>query len=368
MAQGSRARGRIFIFLALIIILVLVLVYVVYIRNNSAGRTSTAPLPTATIETTMVDIVVTSQHIPQGATITADVLSLIKYPLKEAPNGLFFNKMDDVVGKAAKIDIDPQVPLTHNLVVDISEGSLKSIEIPKGMVAVSIPVKDRISFVSFLPQAGDHVSVIASLLYLDLDTNFQTELPNLTASVTAPGPASDKSPAGLTAVITAGGAQQGRAELDPTLNQPIYLVPSEKTSRPRMVSQTLLADARILQVGNFTKPAPVQPQATGPTPTPAPGSTPAPSVSAVVLPDIITLIVTPQDAVTLNYLVYSGAQLSLALRGAGDDQRVQTEAVTLQYLMDQYNIPLPTKLPYGFEPRVDVLKLPDNYTITNTSK
>ena len=129
-----------------------------------------------------------------------------------------------------------------------------------------------------------------------------------------------------------------------------------------MISQTLLSDARILQVGTFEKPAPVQP-ASQPTPTPIPGATPAPTVTTN--PDIITLIVSPQDAVTLNYLIYSGAQLSLVLRGAGDDQKVQTEAVTLQYLMDQYNIPVPTKLPYGFEPRVDVLKLPDQYTTTN---
>ena len=363
MAQGSRGRGRILIYLALIIILALVLVYWVIVRGgNSITKTTTGPLATATQFTEMVDIVISQQAISQGTTITADVLATIKYPKREIVEGkLFYTKIDDVVGKVAKIDLDAGVPITHSLVVDVSEGSFKAVKIPKGMVAVTIPVKDRISYVSFLPQAGDHVIVIVSLLYVDLDTNYQTRLPNFTASVTAPGPAGDKAAAGLTASIAAGGeaSAQGRAELDPTLNQPLYVVPSEKTSRPRMVSQILLPDARILQVGDFTKPAPVQ---TGPTPTPAPGA--APVVTPSTQPDVITLIVTPQDAVTLNYLIYSGAQLSLVLRGAGDDQRVQTEAVTMQYLMDQYNIPLPTKLPYGFEPRVDVLKLPDNYTIT----
>jgi Flp pilus assembly protein CpaB len=356
MAQGSRGRGRILIYLALIIILALVLVYWVIVRGgNSITKTTTGPLATATQFTEMVDIVISQQAISQGTTITADVLATIKYPKREIVEGkLFYTKIDDVVGKVAKIDLDAGVPITHSLVVDVGEGSFKAVKIPKGMVAVTIPVKDRISYVSFLPQAGDHVSVIVSLLYVDLDTNYQTRLPNFTASVTAPGPA------GLTASIVSIGeaSAQGRAELDPTLNQPLYVVPSEK-SRPRMVSQILLPDARILQVGDFAKPAPVQ---TGPTPTPAPGAVPV--VTPSTQPDVITLIVTPQDAVTLNYLIYSGAQLSLVLRGAGDDQRVQTEAVTMQYLMDQYNIPLPTKLPYGFEPRVDVLKLPDNYSIT----
>ena len=78
----------------------------------------------------------------------------------------------------------------------------------------------------------------------------------------------------------------------------------------------------------------------------------------ILPPDIITLIVTPQDAVTLNYLLYSGAQISLALRSSGDDSRILTEAVTLQFLMEQYNIPLPARLPYGLEPRLDELEAP----------
>jgi Flp pilus assembly protein CpaB len=356
MAQGSRARGRIFIYLALVIILALVLVYVFLIRGGTAlTKTNTAPLPTATLVSEMVDIVISQQAIPQGTTISADFLATIKYPKRELVEGTFFNKIDEVVGKVAKIDLDARVPLTHSLIIEATEGSYKAVQIPKGMVAVSIPVKDRISYVSFLPQAGDHVSVIVSLLYVDLDTNFQTRLPNFTAAVTAPGPAGDKAAAGLTASIAAGGegSAQGRAELDPTLNQPLYVVPSELKARSRLVSQTILPDARILQVGEFVKPAPVQAQQTGPTPTPIPGATPV--VAPSIQPDVITLVVTPQDAVTLNYLVFSGAQLSLVLRGAGDDQRVQTEAVTMQYLMDQYNIPLPTKLPYGFEQRMDIL-------------
>ena len=49
----------------------------------------------------------------------------------------------------------------------------------------------------------------------------------------------------------------------------------------------------------------------------------------------------------------AGARLNLVMRAAGDDQRVQTEAVTLQFVLDQYNIPNPAKLPYSLEPRVD---------------
>jgi hypothetical protein len=57
--------------------------------------------------------------------------------------------------------------------------------------------------------------------------------------------------------------------------------------------------------------------------------------------------------VTLNYLIIAGGKLNLVMRAAGDDQRIATEAVTLQFVLDQYNIPNPAKLPYGLEPRID---------------
>ena len=75
-------------------------------------------------------------------------------------------------------------------------------------------------------------------------------------------------------------------------------------------------------------------------------------------PDVVTLIVTPQDAVTLNYLIYSGAQLTLVMRNPQDTSVVPTEAVTISYLLDQYNIPIPVKLPYGFQPAVSELTQP----------
>jgi pilus assembly protein CpaB len=75
-------------------------------------------------------------------------------------------------------------------------------------------------------------------------------------------------------------------------------------------------------------------------------------------PDVVTLVVAPQDAITLNYLMFNNAELTMALRGAGDDQRVQTDAVTLQYLMDQYNIPVPAKLPYGVDQTAAALPVP----------
>jgi pilus assembly protein CpaB len=125
------------------------------------------------------------------------------------------------------------------------------------------------------------------------------------------------------------------------------------------VSQLIIKNVQVLHIGTFplTKEEETQqpqPGQEGATPTPAPTA-----VVAVERPDIITLIVSPQDAVTLTYLVYSGAQLTLTLRNPNDNGRYDTEAATLNYILAQYNIPVPVGLPYGMQPRIDELIQPN---------
>ena len=155
----------------------------------------------------------------------------------------------------------------------------------------------------------------------------------------------------LTAQVASGGvvASLGRTLQDPVLEQTFYLVPSE-AQRPRLVSQSLIQDVLVLHVGDFDleAPEPVAVAAGEPTPTPVPQV-------LETAPDLITLVVSPQDAVTLNYLIFSGAKLTLALRPPNDTSIAQTQAVTLDYLVNSYQIALPVKLNFGIEPRVDEL-------------
>jgi pilus assembly protein CpaB len=67
--------------------------------------------------------------------------------------------------------------------------------------------------------------------------------------------------------------------------------------------------------------------------------------------DTVTLIVSPQDAIMLTYLTYTNARMVLTLRNPSDQSRQATEAATLQFLLSQYNIPVPAKLPYVTQPR-----------------
>ncbi len=79
----------------------------------------------------------------------------------------------------------------------------------------------------------------------------------------------------------------------------------------------------------------------------------APAQAQAPNPDIVTLMVSPQDSISLNYFVYSGAVLSMTLRNPNDNSRIDAQSATLTSLLTQYNISLPSKLPYAQQPRLD---------------
>jgi len=381
-------RGRIFLLLALIIVIALALAYLLLGRGllspkpSGTGEGNEPQLSPTPVETTKV--VVVTQQVQRGEIITADKLDTVDYQ-SDLVLPIMYTDVNQVVGKMARYTMDPYTVVTSSLVTDsplTEQGSDDALFISPGMVAVSIPIT-RLSSVSYAPQRGDHVNVIVTALFVDLDPAWQTKLPNWTGNVIGPGGGGVLETGGATTegnIATfpigdldtllsqpyRGGSEQGRSETDQLMNQSFYIIPSEP-QRPRLVSQTLIQDVIVLQMGNFltpaektaleaTAPAPtatLEPGAEAPPPAAAPTPTPLPAP-----PDVLTLIVSPQDAVTLNYLIYAGAELTLALRNPKDTQANGTEAVTLSYLLDQYNIPIPVKLPYGFEPAVTELISP----------
>ncbi|HEY4718303.1 MAG TPA: SAF domain-containing protein [Anaerolineales bacterium] len=359
--------GKLLIVFAVVLILGLVALYAVL--NLNAGEQAAESGPQTT------DIVVVTQPIPRGSLITDEALGMQAIPTTDSI-GVMFTDKNLAIGRVARYDLEPGVPLMTSMIADTSAGlvtggSDTALLIPSGMVAFPIPI-DRFSSLAYGLRAGDHVNVIATLLLVEMDSDFQTILPNNTAALLSPGdtvatggvqaepPSSqlvvEELINSLTAQTVSGGAASpvGNATFDETVGQPFYQVPSE-AQRPRLVSQTLIQDITVLHVGNFfytDERGEEVPNSIGAVPaTDALASIPQP-------PDLITLIVTPQDAVTLNYLVYAGAELSLALRSAADSTVATTEAVTLEYLLNTYNIPVPTKLPYGLEPRIDSLLSP----------
>lgn len=349
-----RRGGALLLF---IILLILVLSVVAFFLLRGGGGVPETAAPTPQLAT----IVVLAQPVPRDELIVEAMLEEIPYP-EERITGSMFRKISDVADVYyAKYPLVQGQPLTRELVSErpgiLQEGSDVSKTIPPGMTAISLPIT-RLGAVGFAIRDGDRVNVIATTSFVDLDTSFQSQLPNFTAAVTGTGFLPDSLPV-LTVNIASGGegSTLGRAELEPTLNQAIYIVPSE-SQRPRLVSQMILQNIQVLRVGQFNltgEQAAVQetPAQEGEEPPPPPP-----------VPDIVTLIVTPQDAIALTYLIHSQARITLTLRAPDDPNYFDNiESVTLQYLISQYNIALPAKLPYGLNPRLDLLVDPlDNFT------
>jgi hypothetical protein len=101
------------------------------------------------------------------------------------------------------------------------------------------------------------------------------------------------------------------------------------------------------------------------TPTPAPvqegqqQATAAPTVEPTPnLPIIITLAVEPQDALVLTWALDAQIPVTYALRSNADKtiEPPPTTAVTLQYLIENYDIPPAPILPYALEPAIRGLR------------
>ena len=401
-------RGRIFIYIGLILILGLVAVVLLLqgvfgqtaAPDDATAGTGDQPVETVVQESRMVNVVYTAQDIIRGQEIGEGMVEMRQIPEDQFTDGMFV-EVGEVVGRIARYDLFVELPLQEEFLAFTpdelgSSGSDAALLIPSGMVAVSIPI-DRLSSVSYGLRRGDAVNVIVTLLFVDLDTDFQSILPNNTSAVIAPGPAIVVAPTGgdpsgtseaatatitvdellqtLTAQVVSGGqvSPRGRLELDPTLGQPFYVVPAEN-QRPRLVSQTLIQGAMVLQLGTFSlegidvqidqqiadqEAAAAQSQDQAAQQGDGSGATVTAEPVTYEQPDIITLVVSPQDAVTLNYILQGGARISLAMRSAHDDNSpIQTEAVTLRFLLDQYNLRVPAKQPFGLEPRIDLLDAP----------
>jgi pilus assembly protein CpaB len=350
-------RGRILIVIAFIIILAaVVIIAVLPTLNNSGGpavsnQTNTGPgttvqqqLPTAT-PLSFVEVVIAVQELPRGFRIPPNAVELRAWPEEAAPfNGI--TDVEDVIGKIARTRIFREEPILTSMITDdftsLAEvGSDAAAVLPSGLIGVSVPI-NRLTSVSYALQDGDRVDVILSMLFVDVDDIFQTIAPNFITLFQL----SDEG-------ITVSETLQGRP--DSTSLGPAIIGPSER-QRPRLVTQRTVQNALVLHVGEF----PLNGRYIGvpPTPTPVPADgeessgqegTPLPSPTPA-LPTVVTLGVTPQDAVVLVWAIEARLPITLALRSASDTSRETTQAVTLDFIMANFNINPPGKRQFTIEP------------------
>jgi pilus assembly protein CpaB len=363
-------RGRILILLALILLLGAVAAFLVLTRLGG-GQSAIGPEPEATEGPSFgaeAQIVIAAQDIARGSEIPLDGVILSPFPADFVVETMVTD-LNQVIGSRARMDIARGVPVTERMITDdpgdlLGVGSVASIAIPPGQTAISIPM-DKFTGVAYSLRDGDSVDVLVSLLMLDIDPDFQTELPNRTAIfvgqngeiLTATG-ATKASSTEEGTEATSEDLPLGRIDTEEETNQQVYLVPPPGLAqRPRLVSQRLIKNAVVLRVGEFPladepeeqAPEEEAQQAAG---APAQQQQAQEAAQAPEKPSIVTLIVSPQDALALKWALKAGADLTLTLRGPGDETEEDTTSVTLQYLIDNYNISVPSKLPYGTEPRL----------------
>jgi pilus assembly protein CpaB len=325
----------------------------------------------------MTFVVVAGQDISRGSVIPEDGGVVISSMPKDLVVETMISGPDEgglrsrVLGRRARMDIVRGVFITEGMLTEdagtlVGVGSDAALAIEPGMTAISIPM-NRLSGVAYALRDGDSVDVLITMLMVDVDADFQSATPNMITPIIAPGGTEDFPAPFITAIIGFNIEDEsenplpplplGKIETNEDLEQPVHLVPQEQ-QRPRLVSQRLVEQATVLHIGTFSLPDEPAPVAV---PTDEGIGAPPPQAAAVEIqrpPDIITLIVTPQDALALNWAVRTGADLVLTLRAPGDLERTEVTSVTLQYVLDTYDIAVPTKLPYALEPGLSEVIVP----------
>jgi hypothetical protein len=182
-------RGRIFIFLILIVVVGLALIYLAYTQVLGRGGVTGQPTPSV-----LTQVYFAAQNIPQGTTITQDMLDTFSIPPENVAEVMFtVGEESALVGQAARFSLEQGVIITTSMVGDAPSelaGPAWAVNIPPGMVAAAIPTT-RLSLLGYGVDDGAHVNVNACMLFVDVDPAFQTVLPNFT-SVLSPGLDSSK--------------------------------------------------------------------------------------------------------------------------------------------------------------------------------
>lgn len=115
-----------------------------------------------------------------------------------------------------------------------------------------------------------------------------------------------------------------------------------------------------MHVGNF----PLNGELFGAVPTNTPAGTPQPSQQqgtprpqpTQAVPDIVTLGVTPQDAVVLVWFVEARLPITLTLRSAGDISEIPTQQVSLDFILETYRITPPIGREIALEPAITSIR------------
>lgn len=395
MTQGrGRRTGVVLIVLIIIVLLVAVgALFLLRFMQPAPPEAATNGQPTSEAndnnepEINYINVIVADEDIQRGARLSVEVVRIMQWPdLPDAQppaDALIVGPnegdpgLEQVEGRIARVDIVQGQPILNSMLTPGTEpttfgeaGSDAALLIPQGQVAVALPIS-RLSSVAYAVREGDHVDIMMSFRFVNVDEDFQTITPNRGVLIT-------DDPTMLFSPLFEFDYDLGREESGP-FGTTLLVFPNlaEPLQRPRQATQLMIDNAVVLRVGQWpytdiyepiivtaVPPATAAPATQEGTPAPAtqevvPTSTPVPP------PDIITLIMGRQDALVLKYALETGATIDLALRSYQDNAitDIQTETVTLQYIIDFYNVTIPPALPIAQDPRIDNFSRLDQFTL-----
>lgn len=337
------------------------------------------PLPPTPTEIPVSPIVIAVQNIPRGVEITNEMVDVISFPTEFIPDGGLAD-LENVIGRIARTDIAREEFILNRRITDDfgslgNVGSDAAAVLEPGRVAIAIPIDVQTS-VAYAIEPGDRVDVIVSMLFVDIDPDFQTISPQAFQFVTTDINIDPDTEQQVITFTIEGEPIQGEFDTR-TIQSPaltgvggqipvsVLRVPTEDEPRPRLTTQRTVQDAQILWVGEFPRDGVLFRPA--PTPTPVitidptqaaltPDTGPPPPTPVPPRPNVVTLAVRPQDAVVLTYMAEAKLPLTFALRSARSQSLPPTDPVTLDYLLESYNINVPESLTYSLQPPITSIR------------
>jgi Flp pilus assembly protein CpaB len=314
-----------------------------------------------------VPVVVAVTNLPVGERIRPDLVAVENRPETNVAvvAGVTFSDPDQIVGQIVKTQIsEGQEILRPMLALNPSDitnmGSDLSLYVDQGKVAVAFPM-DSFSGAAYAMRPGDLVDAFMTLQMVNLDQEFQTELPNSVQRV------DDAALQSGTAFLFPP-TDDGRLELVPNLNSVALIAAGGgKDQIPRRVTQLTLQQMEVLWVGTWREPRRAMEQEFGAdavhdsqvVPTAVPDEVPEPEDPRRALqPDVVILSMTAQDALALKWALETGINIDLALRAQGDNSVFTTTSVSLPQVFEQGVLVAPEPSEIGLQPRVDAVPTP----------
>lgn len=334
-------RGLVIFALVLIVLAALACAAYLYLQRsgNAPGEAVDVTPEAAPVET--VDIVVAIQNVARGMQISVEdnAIALQAWPAENLPYE-YYTSIEDVDGKFARMEIPRGMPVLPNMVgrpggmLSVS-GSAAALFEPDDRVAYAIPI-DVQGAIGWAIEPGDRVDVLAALNMTPVYTEFVEDgVKQFTYLQTGA-----EGEAAQTGVF-------GRFEQLPNGQwAAIHPLDMPVSTQPALIVQMTVQDAVVWHVGEWTADTTevaaggdVAPVSEGPLGAAAAAPTPVPVEGARSI-ELVTLLVTREDALVLKYLHEVGADLDLALRPTGLTGTVlQTQPIWFRYILDRYQLP-----------------------------